>query len=68
MYIYVFACSGAKFLTKNFLCKKDGGRCYFQVTADGKPIKTQRKLFTECFYVMAMAELGRATNIQKYKV
>lgn len=52
---------------KNFKRQEDG-RCYFQVAADGKPIKLQRKLFTECFYAMAMAELGHATNIQKYKV
>lgn len=52
---------------KNFMRQEDG-RCYFQVTADGRPIKLQRKLFTECFYAMAMAELGRATDVQKYKV
>ena len=43
-------------------------RCYFSVTADGKPAKMQRKPYTESFYVIAMAELHRATGKQEYKV
>ncbi|XP_031553219.1 N-acylglucosamine 2-epimerase-like [Actinia tenebrosa] len=61
------ALSGAEFLMKH-VSRQEDGRCYFQVTADGKPIKLQRKLFTECFYAMAMAELGRAMDMQKYKI
>ena len=48
--------------------KRPDGRCYFQLTTKGEPEKMQRTLFTECFYAMAMAELGRATNQEKYKV
>ena len=43
-------------------------RCYFAVTEDGRPVKLQRKPYTECFYTIAMAELHRATGAQKYKV
>ena len=28
----------------------------------------QRTIFTECFYVIAMAELARASNLSRYKV
>ena len=42
-------------------------RVYFSVTQDGQPVKLQRKLFSECFYVMALSEhaiavLGRYYN------
>lgn len=43
-------------------------RCYFAVTEDGRPVKLQRKPYTECFYTMAMAELHRATREKKYQV
>ena len=43
-------------------------RCYFATAEDGKPCKLQRKPFSECFYTVAMAELSRATNEQKYQV
>jgi N-acylglucosamine 2-epimerase len=38
------------------------GRLYFSLTADGKPIYQQRKIFSECFYAMALAEYARASN------
>ncbi len=38
------------------------GRVYFAVAADGSPIYQQRKIFTESFYVMALAEYGRASG------
>jgi N-acylglucosamine 2-epimerase len=37
-------------------------------TSDGKPVKIQRTIFCECFYIMAMAGLYQATNEEKYKV
>lgn len=52
----------------NHIKNPEDGRCYFQVTAEGKPIKIQRTIFTECFYAIAMAELYRASNLIKYKV
>lgn len=58
---------GGEFLL-NHIKRPEDGRCYFQVTADGQPIKIQRTLFTECFYVLAMAELARASNLSKYRV
>lgn len=44
------------------------GKCYFLLTQDGKPVKSQRTIFSECFYTMAMSELARATGKEKYKV
>ena len=38
-------------------------RVYFCVTEDGRPIKLQRKVFAECFYVMALSEYARTLKI-----
>lgn len=38
------------------------GRVYFSLTADGQPIYQQRKIFSECFYALALAEYGRASG------
>ncbi len=38
------------------------GRVYFSLTAEGKPVYLQRKIFSECFYVMALAEFSRAAD------
>ncbi len=46
----------------------DENRCYFSVTKAGKPLSLQRKPYTECFYIMGLAELYKATNTQKYLV
>ncbi len=46
----------------------DSSRCYFIVTETGKPCRLQRKPYTECFYVMGLAELSRATGENKYWV
>jgi N-acylglucosamine 2-epimerase len=54
--------SGANFLREN-VCRSDG-RVYFSVTACGKPVSIQRKIFSECFYIMALAEYGRAAGDQ----
>ena len=56
----------ADFLRK--YAKRDDNRCYFCLTADGKPVKLQRTIFSESFYVMAMSEIGRATGNTEYKV
>ncbi len=53
--------SGAEFLRKN---AREGKRVYFSLTKEGKPHFIQRKMFTECFYVMALAEYGRASGDQ----
>jgi len=51
---------GARFLRKNARTKDN--RVYFSLTREGKPHFMQRKMFSECFYVMAMAEYARATG------
>lgn len=38
------------------------GKCAFCLTKDGKAVKVQRTIFSECFYVMAMDELSRVTG------
>jgi len=51
---------GAEFLREKAILPD--GRVYFSMTADGKPVYLQRKIFSECFYIMALAEYSRATN------
>jgi N-acylglucosamine 2-epimerase len=53
--------TGADFLRK-FARRKDDGRVHFSLTREGKPLFMQRKIFSECFYSMAMSEYGRAAN------
>lgn len=38
------------------------------MTAEGKHIKIQRNIFSECFYVLGMSEMYRASKIEIYKV
>ena len=49
---------GVDFL-RQYAIRSDG-RVYFAMTAEGKPLYLQRKIFSECFYVMALAECSRA--------
>lgn len=51
---------GAKFLRKH--AKTEGNRVYFCLTREGNPVYLQRKMFSECFYVMALAEYARASG------
>jgi N-acylglucosamine 2-epimerase len=51
---------GARFLRKHARTKED--RVYFSLTREGRPHFMQRKMFSECFYVMAMAEYARASG------
>ncbi|CAL8264125.1 unnamed protein product [Lota lota] len=37
-------------------------KCAFCLTKDGKTVKIQRSIFSECFYIMAMDELSRVTG------
>lgn len=50
---------GAKFLRQH---ARTGDRVYFALTREGQPAQMQRKMFSECFYVMAMAEYARASG------
>uniref|UniRef100_F6SSK4 N-acylglucosamine 2-epimerase n=2 Tax=Ciona intestinalis TaxID=7719 RepID=F6SSK4_CIOIN len=61
--------NGADFLLEKCLIKQNGfTRCPFSVAKDGATIKVQRTMFAECFYVLAMSEMGRASTEEKYKV
>ncbi|MCY4171223.1 MAG: AGE family epimerase/isomerase [Bacteroidetes bacterium] len=56
--------SGMDFL-KNHTIRPDG-RVFFSVTSDGHPIYQQRKIFTECFYALALSEFGNAIDRASY--
>lgn len=45
-----------------------GKKCAFVLTRDGRPVKVQRTIFSECFYTMAMNELWRVTGEARYQV
>lgn len=56
---------GAEFLRKHG--KTENLRVYFSLTKEGTPVFMQRKLFSECFYAMALAEYARAVKSEKIK-
>lgn len=43
-------------------------KCAFCLTRDGKAVKIQRTIFSECFYIMAMDELSRVTGDKDMQV
>ncbi|XP_030640813.1 N-acylglucosamine 2-epimerase [Chanos chanos] len=55
---------GGAFLQKFARAPTPGGteKCAFCLTRDGRAVKVQRTIFSECFYVMAMDELARVTG------
>lgn len=53
---------GADFLRKHARTGEDRLRVFFALRRDGSPHFLQRKMFSECFYIMAMAEYARATG------
>jgi N-acylglucosamine 2-epimerase len=57
--------NGADFL-KKFGLRESDNRAYFSVTENGKPVFMQRKIFSECFWIMAMAEYSRASGEAEY--
>lgn len=61
------ASNGAKFL-REYARRKEDGRVYFSLTEVGKPLQLQRKIFSECFYIMAFAEYSRASGDQSYMI
>lgn len=42
------------------------GRMYFEVTADGRPLRKRRYVFSECFAAIAMSEYSIATGDKTY--
>ena len=47
-------------------CTNEDGRMYFEVTADGTPLRLRRYLFSECFAAIAMSEYSIASGKQEY--
>lgn len=47
-------------------CFDKDGRMYFEVTADGKPLRKRRYVFSECFAAIAMSEYALATGNRAY--
>ena len=43
-------------------------KCAFCLTRDGKAVKIQRTIFSECFYILAMDELSRVTGDEDMQV
>ncbi|XP_012713418.2 N-acylglucosamine 2-epimerase [Fundulus heteroclitus] len=56
--------AGGAFLRKyaRLSSSENQWKCAFCLTRDGKAIKVQRTIFSECFYIMAMDELSRVTG------
>ena len=51
---------GMNFLRKHAVAPT--GHIYFSLAANGEPVYRQRKIFSECFYAMALAEYARAAR------
>ena len=47
-------------------CFDDRGRMYFEVMADGTPLRMRRYLFSECFATIALAEYSLASGDRSY--
>lgn len=49
-------------------CIDTDGHLFFSVTADGKPLRKRRYVFSDCFAAIAMAEYSKATGDNTYAV
>ena len=47
-------------------CFDTDGRMYFEVTAEGKPLRKRRYVFSETFAAIAMAEYSKASGDKSY--
>lgn len=47
-------------------CVDTDGRMFFEITADGKPLRKRRYLFSECFAAIAMSEYAIASGNETY--
>ncbi len=54
------------FLEKYCINRDAGGRMYFTVTGDGKPLRQRRYFYSETFYSMACAEYYGVTGDKEY--
>ncbi len=55
-----------EFMEKYCINREAGGRMYFTVTADGRPLRQRRYCFSEGFYAMANAEYYGLTGERQY--
>lgn len=53
------------FIEKHCFDRTDG-RMYFEVTADGRPLRKRRYVFSECFAAIAMSEYSIASGNKEY--
>ncbi len=56
--------SAIDFIEKH--CFDTDGRMFFEVTADGKPLRKRRYLFSESFAAIAMSEYAKASGNMEY--
>ncbi|XP_072884854.1 N-acylglucosamine 2-epimerase [Hemitrygon akajei] len=61
------AAAGGEFLIRHSAAFGEGRKRAFCVSRDGRAVKVQRTIFSECFYVLAMDELWRATGQDRYQ-
>ena len=54
------------FMEKYCINTEAGGRMYFTITEDGKPLRQRRYYYSESFYSMANAEYYGATGEEQY--
>jgi hypothetical protein len=59
-----FSLSCIRFIEEH--CFDTDGRMFFEVTADGRPLRKRRYVFSECFAAIAMAEYSLATGDKVY--
>lgn len=52
--------NGLNFLRKHAV--RSDGRLYFSLSKTGSPVWIQRKIFSECFYIIALSEFGKASE------
>lgn len=59
--------SGAAFLRSHARVSPAQMKCSFCLSRDGRAVKVQRSIFSECFYVLALDELSRVTEDAEMK-
>lgn len=62
--------AGGAFLRKHARLSRSSGqwKCAFCLSRDGRAMKVQRTIFSECFYVLALDELSRVTEDKDMQV
>ncbi|XP_023561132.1 N-acylglucosamine 2-epimerase isoform X2 [Octodon degus] len=59
--------AGGEFLLRCARVAPPEQKCAFTLTRDGRPVKVQRTIFSECFYTMAMDALWKVTGDTRYQ-